>query len=219
MVLKEAFTYQNVLTTWLNRVISMLQDTNYTIVTKQEHRRDKTKSANAADWTMETVQPIKEYDITAERLLVLLEDIVLEKTELAKAIDVCKHSTPVSMDVLVEQNKLRSRVQSVLQYLGNLKSSEREFFSTDFTFNVNGDQVSYRYPVREVTTIDFPRKKVKGMQKKYTEEAASVSLDIDKMQLSLELKDFVPHWHTTTTIDDIIEEYRDKDVTAADEKN
>ena len=219
MVLKEAFTYQNVLTSFINKVIMMLQDTNYTVVTKQEHRRDKTKSANAADWAMEEVPPVREYDISAEKLITMLEDLAAEKMSLAQAIDVCKHSMPTSMDVLVEQNKLRGRIQSVLQYLSELKVGEKDFFSSDFTFNAEGNQVRYQYPVHEVTTINYPRKTVKAMQKKYANDAAAVSLDIDKMQLTAELADFTPKWTTTTTFDDLVEAYRGMEAKDTAEKS
>lgn len=218
MILKEAFTYQNVLTAFVNKIIGMLSDTNYTVVTKQEHRRDKSKSANAEDWKMEVVQPVREYNIPAEKLITMLEDIAKEKMNLAVAIDVCKHTSPVSMDVLVEQNKLRSRLQSIFQHLGELKGGEKEFFSSDFTFNADGNQILYQYPVKEVTTIDFPRNTVKALQKKYTAEAAAVSLDIDKMQLTAELEDFTPRWTSTTTFDDLVEAYCGKEATEKGEE-
>ena len=185
MILKEAFRYQNYLNGLLSSAEGYLYYTDNVTNKKQEHLR---KLINP-DAENETINLPKRSDIEHEpnEIIAFAIDILNEKEKLSKAIDKAKASSEINIDSSVAINKQKQNFISVLNQISNIKSSEKVVKGTAYKFNADGNQVPYNYDIKEVTTIDFDRNKVKGIIKKLRNESDEVSNILDKIQIELDV--------------------------------
>lgn len=204
MYLKEAFRYQNYLNELISATTSYLTTDQYTTKTVQEHLR---KKANP-DAENETI------DLTAERVLTctanqmvdFLQHLIDEKQKLTKAISDAKKNCGIDIDAEVANNRIRQSVAATLSRMGNMKPTERMTRAYAYKFNAEGNQVQYAYEVKEVTTIDFDRNKVKGISKKLIQCADEASTAIDKAMVELAV-DYVPNYSVNDSFEDAIEQF------------
>lgn len=84
-----------------------------------------------------------------------------------------------------------------------IKPSESDKEGTSYKFNNDGDQVSYRYPVKEVKTIDYDRNAVKGLISKYKKETDRISTARDRIDIMTDV-DYTPLWEVDTPLEDIL---------------
>ena len=78
-----------------------------------------------------------------------------------------------------------------------------------YKFNTVGDQVQYTYDVKEVTTIDFDRNKVKGLGKRLIEEADKVSAQVDKLMVELNVE-YSPEFSVNDSFEDAVTQFLGK---------
>lgn len=204
MYLKEAFRYQNYLNELISATTSYLSGGQYTTKTVQEHLR---KKANP-DAENETI------DLSAERVLAytanqmvdFLQHLIDEKQKLTKAISEAKKCCSIDIDAEVANNRIRQSVAATLSRMGNMKPSERMTRAYAYKFNAEGNQVQYAYEVKEVTTIDFDRNKVKGISKRLIQSADEASTAIDKAMVELAV-DYTPNYSVNDSFEDAIEQF------------
>lgn len=204
MYLKEAFRYQNYLNTLISTTTGYLSDTRYTTKTVQEHLCNK---ANP-DAENETVDLSAERVLgyTANQMVDFLQHLIDEKQKLTMAISEAKKSCGIDIDAEIANNRIRQSVAATLSHMGNMKPSERMTKAYAYKFNAEGNQVQYAYDVKEVTTIDFDRNKVKGISKKLISGADEVSTAIDKVMVELAV-DYVPNYSVNDSFEDTIEQF------------
>jgi len=80
-------------------------------------------------------------------------------------------------------------------------------YANGYKFNNEGNQVPYRYDVKEVTTIDFDRNFVRDLMRKYQQEANEISNKADHCMIDTELEGFIPMFDPDGSFDDIVEVY------------
>lgn len=204
MYLKEAFRYQNYLSGLIDRTTAMLSQSQYITKTKQEHMRRKA-NADAEDEVIEVVvdRPV---DFSPNQLVSFLEHLIEEKDKLTKAISAAKKKCDIDIDAEVANNRIRQRVAATLSRMGNMRSSERITKSYGYKFNAEGNQVQYAYDVKEITTIDFDRNKVKGISKNLISKADDASTAIDKVMVGLEV-DYTTDYSVNDSFEDAIEQF------------
>lgn len=185
MYLKEAFRYQNFLETLMMKTGNYLTDSRVSMKTMQEHMRKKI-NPDAEDETIDA-NVIKVVDFSANELICFMEFICKERESLTTAISAAKAKAPIDIDTEIANNKTRQRVAATFSVMGNMKSSERKSRGTDFKFNAEGNQVSYYYEIKEVSTIDFDRNKVKNLAKAFITKADEISTLIDKAMVEIEV--------------------------------
>ena len=185
MYLKEAFRYQNFLETLMMKTGNYLTDSRVSMKTMQEHMRKKI-NPDAEDETIDA-NVIKVVDFSANELICFMEFICKERESLTTAISAAKAKAPIDIDTEIANNKTRQRVAATFSAMGNMKSSERKSRGTDFKFNAEGNQVSYYYEIKEVSTIDFDRNKVKNLAKAFITKADEISTLIDKAMVEIEV--------------------------------
>lgn len=207
MYLKEAFRYQNYLNSLIDRAVSYLTQSQYVTKTKQEHMRKKA-NPEAEDETIDVVasRPI---DFTANELVSFLEHVVVSKDELTQAISAAKKNATVDIDAAIANNRIRQKISNVLTNMGNMRASERMVKAYGYKFNTVGDQVQYTYDVKEVTTIDFDRNKVKSLGKRLIEEADKVSAQVDKLMVELNVE-YSPEFSVNDSFEDAVAQFLGK---------
>lgn len=204
MYLKEAFRYQNFLETLMMKTGNYLTDSRVSMKTMQEHMRKKI-NPDAEDETIDA-NVIKVVDFSANELICFMEFICKEREDLTTAISAAKAKAPIDIDTEIANNKTRQRVAATFSAMGNMKSSERKSRGTDFKFNAEGNQVSYYYEIKEVSTIDFDRNKVKNLAKAFITKADEISTLIDKAMVEIEV-DFSGAFNVNDTYEDAVNKF------------
>lgn len=185
MVLKEAFRYQNYLGTLINNASLYLSSIDNVTTKKQEHFRSKV-NPESEDETIE-VPKRSELEFTPNQIIDFLVNVLDEKEKLTKAIDAAKNTAKVNIDSAVAINKQKQNIFTILSRISDLKANDKITKGTGYRFNQEGNQVAYYYDVKEITTIDFDRNKVKGIIKKLRKEADETSNTLDKLQVEIEV--------------------------------
>lgn len=204
MYLKEAFRYQNYLNNLIANTTNYLCGSQYTTKTVQEHMRKKANpdaENEVIDLTVERALPY-----TANQMVDFLQHLIAQKQALTEAISAAKKSCSIDIDAEVANNRIRQNVATTLSRMGNMKPSERMTKAYAYKFNAEGNQVQYAYEVKEVTTIDFDRNKVKAISKKLIQQADEASSAIDKMMVEL-VVEYVPDYSVNDSFEDAIEQF------------
>lgn len=204
MYLKEAFRYQNYMNELISATTSCLSGGQYTTKTVQEHLR---KKANPdAENEIIDLSAERALAYTANQMVDFLQHLIDEKQKLTKAISEAKKGCSIDIDAEVANNRIRQNVAATLSRMGNMKPSERMTRAYAYKFNAEGNQVQYAYEVKEVTTIDFDRNKVKSISKKLIQCADEASTAIDKAMVELAV-DYTPNYSVNDSFEDAIEQF------------
>lgn len=200
MILKEAYRYQKCLSTMIGQAEALLLNNSFVTSTIQEHNRKKANS-DADDETVKVDKTIT--DFNAMDVINFIADAIKEKQKISDAIVVAKRNTEIDIDSSISLNKIKQEYIGYLRRLAAMDSSERKTYGTDYKFDVDGKQTSYRYEVIETTTIDFDRNDVRGLAKKLQKECDNISSKLDLIELTTDVE-FTPKWDVNDTLEEII---------------
>lgn len=201
MILKEAFRYQNYLTSLFTQATGYLSREDFITTTTQKHNRTKV-NPDAQDEDI-VVPKTFTVDYKPNDLIDFVVKLIDEKQKLSNAIAEAKKSLDIDVDAAMSMNKTKQDFISVLRKMVAIKPSESDKEGTSYKFNNDGDQVSYRYPVKEVKTIDYDRNAVKGLISKYKKETDEISTERDRIDIMTEV-DYTPVWEVDTPLEDIL---------------
>lgn len=201
MILKEAFRYQNYLTSLFVQATGYLSREDFITTTIQKHNRTKV-NPDAQDEDI-VVPKVFTVDYKPNDLIDFVVKLIDEKQKLSNAITDTKKSLDMDIDAAMSMNKTKQDFISVLRRMASIKSSESDKEGTSYKFNNDGDQVLYRYPVKEVKTIDYDRNAVKGLISKYKKETDQISTTRDRIDIITEV-DYTPVWEVDTPLEDIL---------------
>lgn len=201
MILKEAFRYQNYLTSLFVQATSYLSREDFITTTTQNHNRSMV-NPDAQD---EKISVPKVFNVSYKPndLIDFVVKLIDEKQKLSNAITEAKKSLDMDIDAAMSMNKTKQDFISVLRRMASIKSTESEKEGTSYKFNNDGDQVSYRYPVKEVKAIDYNRNTVKGLISKYKKETDQISTTRDRIDIMTDV-DYTPVWEVDTPLEDIL---------------
>lgn len=200
MILKDAYRYQKCLSTMIGQAETLLLNNSFVTSTTQKHNRKKANS-EAEDEIIEVDKPIT--DFTAMDVINFIADAIKEKQKISDAIVAAKKNTEIDIDSSISLNKIKQEYIGYLRRLAAMDSSERKTYGTDYKFDVDGKQTSYRYEVIETTTIDFDRNDVRGLAKKLQKECDNISSKLDLIELTTDVE-FMPKWDVNDTLEEII---------------
>lgn len=203
MILKEAFRYQNYLSSLFTETIGYLSREDFITTTSQEHNRKK--SNPDADDEKVVVQKPYNVEFKPNDLIDFAVKLINEKQKLSDAITEAKKTTSFDVDAAMSMNKTKQGFIHVLRRMASIKPIESEKEGVSYKFNNDGDQVSYRYPIKEVKTIDYDREDVKKLIDKYKKETDNISTERDRIDIMTEV-DYKPIWEVDTSLEDIIED-------------
>lgn len=207
MILKEAFRYANFLERLWQNAIMYINEGNVT-VKKQEHLRS-VANPNAKDETVIIEKDTKFKDYKPIEVVDFMIHILGEKEKLSSAIALAKKSLDIDYDGSISLNKSKQETANTLKRMTNIQSSEYKSTGMDYTFNAEGNQVPYKYTIKEVVTIDFDRNKIKGLYKKLLAECDKISAEIDKFDVMTEVN-YIPIYDINESIEDCLEVFIDK---------
>ena len=201
MILKEAFRYQNYLTSLFVQTTGYLSREDFITTTIQKHNRTKV-NPDAQDEDI-VVPKVFTVDYKPNDLIDFVVKMIDEKQKLSNAIAEAKKSLDMDVDAAMSMNKSKQDFISVLRKMASIKPNETDKEGTSYKFNNDGDQVSYRYPVKEVKTIDYDRNAVKGLISKYKKETDQISTTRDRIDIMTDV-DYTPLWEVDTPLEDIL---------------
>lgn len=207
MILKDAFRYQNYLTTMINNVDTLLTNKNFVMEIKQDHLR-KAINPDAENESIIAKKP-NEFDnkkITVNTVVSFLMDLYEQKSSITNAISAAKSNAKIDIDSSVAMNKVRKQIAEIYLCMARLKSYETE--KTGYGKMLNGEKnpVNYTYDIKEVGTIDYDRNVVKSLAKKLKDEADKVSADIDMANITIEVN-YTPKYDFDDSLEDCLEKF------------
>ena len=204
MNLKEAFRFQNKITSHLEAAQRVLQrDSNITKATVTYFRKkvdpDAENEVIESEVTTDYAAHITEM---AEFMLYLLE----QKAELARAIRKAKNSLDFDIDAEVSINAARQTVSPVLMHMVELRNSEQNFPGGGYGYRLNndGNQVSYKCDSKKVTTINYDRNVIRKMLVELNKQADSTSAEIDRHIINASVEYEQP-FDVNDSFDDVFE--------------
>lgn len=204
MYLKEAFRYQNFINRIISQTMSYLSyDKNVTKIT-QEHMRKKV-NPEAENETVD-MTTTRQFTYEVNDMIRFLERFMEEREMLTAAISAAKAGCAVDIDAEIANNKTRQSIVSTLNKMAAIKPNERVTRATDYKFNAEGNQVPYTYEVKEVSTIDFDRNRVKAIAKEAAAKCDEVSANIDKIMVELAV-DYTPWYSVNDSYEDVVEQF------------
>lgn len=209
ITLKKSFELQNYLKGLFDATLSVLAYQDNTTITKQEHMRKKVYSEGQDETVFKPKR--NEYDFSINALIDFACYVQDEMAGLAFAINAAKHSGVNDFDGMIAVNNQKRKLLDRMISMSNIKPRESVVRGSAYKFNADGDQVTYIYDIKEVTTIDFDRNKTKGIASRLRRELDETSTTIDRMQLSI----YVMH-DTVFEIGDSLEEAVEKWMAATD---
>ena len=201
MILKEAFRYQNYLTSLFVQATSYLSREDFITTTTQNHNRSMV-NPDAQDVKI-SVPKVFNVGYKPNDLIDFVVKLIDEKQKLSNAITEAKKLLDMDIDAAMSMNKSKQDFISVLRRMAAIKPTESEKEGTSYKFNNDGDQVSYRYPVKEVKIIDYDRTAVKGLISKYKKETNQISTARDRIDIMTDV-DYTPVWEVDTPLEDIL---------------
>ena len=206
MNLKESFRYQNFLDSLINDArYSIINPTHSMIVTKK-HLKSK---ANPEAEDMEEVVEIEGFH-SNDTLVEFLIWAIKEKENLAKLISRAKVTSEFDLDSAVSSNRQRKETIKSINSLLARKEGKRKEFGSDYKFNVDGDQVSYRYEIEVDMKENFNRLKLKATVKQLNLVCDEVSSKIDEFLINTTL-DYAHRFDVNSSFDDVIESFISED--------
>lgn len=192
MNLKEAFQAQNTLENLFARVNEYLLEIDNVTITKEKHFRSKAAEGQVDEEIDVTNYNTKIFNVN--KMLDFLVFLVGEREKLANAIHTAKLKMEFDIDAAVDVNKKRHLAINILRNMRQVKSSSvlRKNGGTDYIFNKEGNQTTFRYDVERITTIDFDRNKVRDLLKNLQEKADDVSNEIDAALINTQVDYTIP---------------------------
>ena len=207
MNLKEAFQAQNTLENLFERVNEYLLEVDNVTITKEKHFRSKAAEGQIDEEMDVTNYNTKIFDVN--KMIDFLVFLIGEREKLAHAIHTAKLKMEFDLDSAVDVNKKRHLAINILRNMRQIKSSSvlRKNGGTDYIFNKEGNQTTFRYDVERITTIDFDRNKVRDLLKKLQEKADAVSNEIDAALINTQVDytiPFDPHADVSEIFEDFL---------------
>lgn len=190
------------------------------MLTYQDYGCEKTekhlKSKAAPELEDEVVTPEdrREFDISVEDIIKLMEDLMLKKAMLSNAIENAKHSMVIDVngvslayDAAIEYNKsLRSTLLYSMNSVNRIKEGTITRATRGYKMDNEGKQTPFEYDVEYTTKLTFDRAEVRKIEKKYKKLADEVSMKIDEVKISTFI-DVDIDIDSTDTLEDIIGRY------------
>ena len=202
MILKEAYRYQNYCTKLLNLVSSYLRRSPNVMLITSEHLRSKSQP-DAVDETTNNLNE-RELTVPVNHIVKFGMALIDEKMAIAEAIDNAKAQHCQDVDRGLAINRLRQEFLGTLKNMASMKKRERVIVGTAMCFNVEGNQVAYRYDVKEVQEPDFDKVKIKEAINSLQEASDAMSNHADYCLTSVAV-DFEPNFNINDTFEEQVE--------------
>lgn len=201
ITLKKSFEYQNRLSELLDEALEILSYEGNVTTIKQTHMRKKTYS-EAED---EEIVLDKDIPYSINRLTQFVDLLMTEIETLTTEINKAKKgfSNSTHFDTMIAINNKKRRILNRYEMMAKIKSRETIVKGSADRFNEDGEQVSYRYDIKQVVTIDFDRNDLKRRISKLRNEIDKTSEAIDAMQINVRVG-YDPIFDINDTLEELV---------------
>ena len=182
MNLKESYRYANYLDGLLSTAYAYLRNKGFVTTTVEEHLRSKS-NPDVEDETIEVQKPF-DVEFSPNAVIDFVVKVIEEKEKLSECIAKAKDTTEINIDNAISMNKRKQGFVSVLNGIADIKPTEKVVNGTGYKFNQEGNQVKYFYNVKQITSIDFDRKNIRNLIKKYAKETDDISTKLDLIEVT-----------------------------------
>lgn len=198
MTLKDAFRYNNYLGTLEECVSGYFYKNQYLTLT-ETHQRSKA-NPQAED---EVVVTPKAIDVPSAEVLTFITRLIDEKARLTAAIAEAKKTAPTDLDSLTTTNSMRRRLMVLITPAFKARRAETTSKGTSYTFNAEGNQVSYQYDVLTVSEPDVDPAFVRQLFKELRVKADEDSVLAERLTLETDVN-FTPLWDFDDTFEEAV---------------
>ena len=209
MNLKEAFRYQNKIQRLSEEAVSILRwDKN---VTKVENTVLRHKANPEAEDETMLESPDTEYAGQITEVAMFLMFLLNEREKLSQSIRTAKQTMDVDFDGEVSLNARRQEIAGIFRHMGQIRCSENLLSGAGigYKFNAEGNQISYRCDLKQVTTINFDRNKIRNFAAGLNKKADRVSAELDRLLVNTQVCYEEP-FDVNDTFADILQQYMDQ---------
>ena len=186
MNLKESYRYANYLDGLLSTAYTYLRNKGFVTTTVEEHLRSKS-NPDVEDETIEVQKPF-DVEFLPNDVIDFVVKVIEEKEKLSESIAEAKSTTEINIDNAISMNKKKQGFVSVLNGIADIKPSEKIVNGTGYKFNQEGNQVKYFYSIKQITSIDFDRKNIRNLIKKYAKETDDISTKLDLIEVTINVE-------------------------------
>lgn len=202
MNLKESFRYQNFLDSLISSARSSITNPMHGMVVTKYHMKSKTNPEAEDLKEIVEVEGFYPNDTVVEFLMWAIK----EKENLANLISKAKVTSEFDLDSAVSANRQRKEAIRSINSLLARKESKTKEFGTDYKFNVEGDQVTYRYEIEVERKENFNRAELKAVVKSLNSKCDETSSKIDEFLINTIL-DYTPRFDVNISFDDVMESF------------
>ena len=203
MNLKEAFRYQNFLSSLLQKArMDIMNEDHCLVITKRHLINEANPEAENKE---ETVEHPKEF-IPNDIVLEFMKWVVGERSKLTRAISIAKAGAVIDIDAAVETNKARQLACDAIKCMLKYKSSKTTENGKGYKFNAEGNQAPYYYTIEVETKEAFDREKAKTLMYEIITESDKVSSEIDAALINT-IVDYTPVYSVNADFDDVISNF------------
>lgn len=213
MNLKNAFRYSNFLTEQISQLQSLTYASkNYTTTKVTSF---KSKAIKDEEDTIEILEVDRDFDCKMNDIYFIILDLISEKTKLEAEIALAKsgnkidwkiNGQEVDLDTAVSYNRAIRKTVECFSKFEKLTSTTEKTKGSDYTFNINNEQVMYRYDVERVVEIDYDKDVIKAKNRKLKSEADSISDAIDAFMLK-DIVSFEAKYDINSSMQDIVTDH------------
>lgn len=213
MNLKNAFRYSNFLTEQISQLQSLTYASkNYTTTKVTSF---KSKAIKDEEDTIEILEVDRDFDCKMNDIYFIILDLISEKTKLEAEIALAKsgnkidwkiNGQEVDLDTAVSYNRAIRKTVECFSKFEKLTSTTEKTKGSDYTFNINNEQVMYRYDVERVVEIDYDKDVIKAKNRKLKSEADNISDAIDAFMLK-DIVSFEAKYDINSSMQDIVTDH------------
>lgn len=202
MNLKESFRYQKFLDGLMRSAASNLQNPCHSLKTTKVHLRHAVNS-EAEDMT-EVVQDGG--FVPNDTVLDFMAHLIDEREKLSIAISNAKQSVGFDIDAAIETNKFRQTLNSAVRQMLRHVGTKRRVKESDYKFDINGQQVPYRYDVEITATENYDKAAAKKLMRETITKADEVSAAVDAAMINT-VVEYKPLYDVNETFDDVLDAF------------
>lgn len=202
MNLKESFRYQKFLDGLMRSAASNLQNSFHSLKTTKVHLRH---AVNPEAEDMTEVVEDGEF-VPNDTVLAFMAHIVEEREKLSVAIGAAKANIGFDIDAAIETNKFRQQLNAAVRQMLRHVGTKRKIKEVDYKFDVNGQQVPYRYDVEITTTENYDKDAAKALMRATIAKADEVSASVDAAMINT-IVGYEPPYDVNESFDDVLDSF------------
>lgn len=200
MNLKESFRYQKFLDGLMRSAASNLQNPYHSLKTTKVHLRH---AVNPEAEDMTEVVEDGEF-VPNDTVLAFMAHLIDEREKLSIAISKAKQSVGFDTDAAIETNKFRQQLNAAVRQMLRHVGTKRKVKESDYKFDINGQQVPYRYDVEITTTENYDKDAAKALMRETIAKADEVSAAVDAAMINT-VVEYEPPYDVNETFDDVLD--------------